>query len=51
MPHDVSHLKLQLLGFQEDTFIPSFHLCLLLQTLKSYLHLHLQVSCHFMCFV
>ena len=67
MPHDLSHLKLQLLGFQEDPLshlslslnsslhshlhLPSFHLCLLLQTLKSYLHLHLQVSCHSMCFV
>ena len=28
-----------------------FHLCLLLQTLAPSLHLHLQVSCHYVCLV
>ena len=31
--------------------LPSFHLCLLLQTLASNLHLHLQVLCHSICLV
>ena len=61
MSHDLSHSLSQLLGFQINTllhiplsinFLPShlhlssFQHCLLLQTLASNLHLHLQVSCH-----
>ena len=62
--HDLLHSHSQLLGFQINpvlhrplsiNFLPShlhlfsFHLCLFLQTLASNLHLHLRVSCHFMC--
>ena len=66
MSHDSSHSQLQLLGFQisplshiplsinslhSHLHLSSFHLFLLLQTLDSNLYLHLQVSCHSMCFV
>ena len=61
--HDLSNSNSQLLGFQINHLLhtplsinilrsrlhlSSFHLCLLLQALASRLHLHLQVSCHFM---
>ena len=63
--HDLSHSHSQLLGFQIDPLLHThlsinylyshlhlllFQRCLLLQTLPSNLHLHLQVSCHSMCF-
>ena len=66
MSHDLSHSHLQLLGFQinslshtplsinslyPDIHLSSFRLCLLLQTLASNLHLHLQVSYHSICLV
>ena len=62
--HDLSHSQLQLLGFQInplsqlplsiDSLHSHLHLslfqrCLLLQTLVSNLHLHLQVLCYFTC--
>ena len=64
--HDLSHPHLQLPGFQinplshshlsinylhSDLHLSSVQRCLLLQTLPSNLHLHLQVSCHSMCLV
>ena len=64
--HDLLHSHLQLLGFQYILYrihllsINSLdshqHLspsqrCLVLQVLASNLHLHLHVSCHFMCLV
>ena len=64
--HDLSHLHLQLPGFQINPLshshlsinylhshlhLSSIQRCLLLQTLPSNLHLHLQVSCHSMCLV
>ena len=66
MSHDLSHSQLQLLGFETNPLshlflltnflhshlhLPLFHLCLLLQTLECNPHLHLQVSCHSICFV
>ena len=66
MSHDLSHSHLQLLGFQinslshtplsinslyPDIHLSSFRLCLMLQTLASNLHLHLQVSYHSICLV
>ena len=67
MLHDLSHSQLRLLEFQINPLthlslsinsslhshphLFSFHLYLLLQTLESNLHLHLEVSCHSMCFV
>ena len=66
MSHDLSHSHSQLLGFQINSLshlplsINSLHLylhlpllqhCLLLQTLASNLHLHLQVSYHFICVI
>ena len=44
--HDLSHSHSQLLGY-----LSSFQRCLLLQKLLSNLHLHLHVSCSFMCLV
>ena len=64
--HDLSHSHSQLLGFQiyplshihlSNNYLHShrhlslFHRCLLLRTLASNLHLHLDVSCHFICLV
>ena len=65
MSYDLSHSHLQLLGFQTNPLshsllsinsslhshlhLSSFHLCLLLQTLESNLHLQIQVLCHSMC--
>ena len=64
--HALSHLHSRLLGFQINPLLhspllinslhshlhlSSFHLYLLLQTLASNLHLHLQLLCHFMCLV
>ena len=60
MSLDLSHLHSQLLGFQIDPLshiplsinsLPSFHFCLLLQTLASNLHLHLHVLRHSVCLV
>ena len=66
MPHVLSHLKSQLLRFQINPSSRSplsinslhsllnlslFQNCLLLQTLVSNLHLHLQVLWHSICFV
>ena len=63
---DLSHSHSQLLGFQINLLLhthlsinslhshlhlSSFQRCLLLQTLSFSLHLHLQVSCHFICLV
>ena len=66
MSHDLSHSQFQLLGLQINPLsrlslslnsclhshlhLSSFHICLLLQTLASNLHLHLRVLCHSMCF-
>ena len=66
MPHDLSHSRSQLLGFQINPLLhiplsisllhshlhlSLFHLCLLLQTIATNLHLHLHVSCHSICLV
>ena len=66
MPHDLSHSHSQLLRFQINSLshiplsinslhshlhLSSFHLWLLLKTLASNLHLHLQVLCHSICHV
>ena len=63
---DLSHSHLQLLGLKINLLSHSplsinslhsqlhlslFHRCLLLQITLSNLHIHLQVSCHFMCLV
>ena len=47
LPHPLSSIK----SLHSHLYLPLFHLCLLLQTLSSNLHLHLQVSCHFICLV
>ena len=64
--YDLSHSHSQLLIFQINLLshkplsinflhshlhLPSFQRCLLLQTLASNLHLHLNVLCHSMCLV
>ena len=64
--HGFSHSHSQLLGFQinplshiplsvnslhSHLYLSLFHLCLLLQTFASNLHLQLQVSCHLMWLV
>ena len=66
MSHDLSDLHSQILGFQINTLshiplsinslhsqlhLSLFQRCLLLQTFTANLHLHLQVSCHFICLV
>ena len=64
MSHDLSHSHSQLLGFQiyplphtpllinslnSHRHLSLFQRCLLLQTIVSNLHIHLHVSCHFLC--
>ena len=44
----LSHIPLSINSLHSHLYLSSFHLCLLLQTLASNLHLYLQVSYHSM---
>ena len=46
-----SHIPFSINSLHSHLHLPSFHLCLLLQTLTSNIHLHVQVSCHFIYLV
>ena len=47
----LSHIPFSVNSLHSHLHLSSFHLCLLLQTLTSNLHLHLQVLCHSVCLV
>ena len=47
----LSHSPLSINSLHSQLHLSLFHRCLLLQITLSNLHIHLQVSCHFMCLV
>ena len=47
----LSHIPLSINLLHSHLHLSSFYLCLLLQTLASNLHLHVQVLCHSICLV
>ena len=47
----LSHIPLSINSLHSHRYLSLFQRCLLLQTIASNLHLHLQVSCHFICLV
>ena len=51
LPGGLLHTPLSINSLHSLQHLSSFQRCLLLKTLASNLHLHLHVSCHFMCLV
>ena len=49
--NSLSNIPLSINSFHSNLHLFSFHLCLMLQILAYSLHLHLQISCHFIYFV